>query len=536
MVDLLASRVRGTARQLFGNVDCEFDSDEFFIRPTKTRTQAKLANLMGDLPSFSLLCINDLIARISTTYSAEDFRNQFIIPQLPVLIDHCTDAAVWPAGPHWNPVSLVSILGKDRRVEVKDANATVSLGDFVDYMDAQADLSLHQADDNPAYIWETLVDGTHDDIISKFTVPQYFTCGGVGGIHDPRDSFDLLSCAGENGSLFGLHRWMLIGPSRSGSNVHVDPLGTSAWNTLLLGSKLWVAFPPGVTEEMLKLASATHAVNIHTVCPLESGLFPTSDTDTVFNHSSLIGTSSIDMELDFCAASWFTHVLPRIQAQVLCGTWPMTLQPRVFVQHEGETLYIPAGWPHAVLNLSDTVCVTQNFAEVCNYSRVAREIYNESAIDSCDADEWRLKVIERARGDSLSHLIMTLHCVHCSEYADGNICELLEDRPVCIQCQATRPAEYTLVTLREAEECHNITLWRLSEDDLPPYVMRGPGRGTKHYLLQHLRLLHPVTKSFVPVTTNHNNISKSKSDIKKDEKHGKKTISVDRKSSRKSRR
>lgn len=50
------------------------------------------------------------------------------------------------------------------------------------------------------------------------------------------------------------HRWLLVGPKRSGSKVHIDPLGTSAWNTLLYGRKLWVLSPPG-TLEILKGAT-----------------------------------------------------------------------------------------------------------------------------------------------------------------------------------------------------------------------------------------------------------------------------------------
>jgi histone arginine demethylase JMJD6 len=45
---------------------------------------------------------------------------------------------------------------------------------------------------------------------------------------------------------------MIIGPERSGTTVHLDPLNTSAWNTSLAGYKRWVIFGSDVPKTIVK--------------------------------------------------------------------------------------------------------------------------------------------------------------------------------------------------------------------------------------------------------------------------------------------
>jgi histone arginine demethylase JMJD6 len=211
----------------------------------------------------------------------------------------------------------------------------VRLGHFLRYQ-------ATNDDDSPLYVFEPLYDYDDDRVakalLGHFAPPRHF-----------RD--DLFSLCGERER--PPYRWWLCGPKRSGSAVHIDPLGTSAWNTVVSGAKLWVLFPPQASHELVVGRPAEAGGG--------SGGGGGGDGDG--------GGDDDDDNDDDEPIVYFAHTLTAVKRECRARGIPVY----ELVQRAGETLFVPAGWWHAVLNLEDSVAVTQNFCSHSNFDGVWRK-------------------------------------------------------------------------------------------------------------------------------------------------------------------
>jgi hypothetical protein len=211
---LRGSRVLGSFRQLFSGEDeilGEVKADDYELRPPVSRSRAGLAALLGSDQMKAILDnTNDSVRRIGLGFTAARFSQEYpnAASFVPLILVGCEDGGVARPAMVWTLDALADLLHRERRLEVPQTDATVSMQEYLSYLASDG----VKTDDDPVLIFETLVDGEHDCIIDRFSIPPAFWGGRKSGAprtgcHSSADYGDLLSAASDDGLAFGVHRY-----------------------------------------------------------------------------------------------------------------------------------------------------------------------------------------------------------------------------------------------------------------------------------------------------------------------------------------
>lgn len=223
------------------------------------------------------------------TMSKDTFRSKYLYTNTPCMILNIPDE--WEAMRTWSFDNFMERFGNTKFIIASGSHVRLKYKYYYDYMNSPR----HRRDDIQFYIFDWRF-GDRDKktkiLVDEYEIPEWFT-------------ENLMDCLTEEER--PPYRWLIMGPERTGSSLHVDPFATSAWNTLITGKKRWILFPPGT--------------------------FKPGEFDT-----SKIG------------ALWYMAEYPKYKH----------IKHFDIIQKPGDTLFVPSDWWHVTLNLEDSIAITQN--------------------------------------------------------------------------------------------------------------------------------------------------------------------------------
>ncbi|CAJ2501817.1 Uu.00g046700.m01.CDS01 [Anthostomella pinea] len=230
----------------------------------------------------------DRLERLSYDEFAQSWSNK------PFILTECIQS--WPAFRDW---SIQEFHRRYSDVQFRAEAVDWPFSTYHEYM-------LNSNDESPLYLFDRGFAEKMNIEIGQSELSTYWLPDCFGP-----DLFELL------GAERPAHRWLIVGPERSGSTFHKDPNGTSAWNAVIQGSKYWIMFPPS------------------TQVP---GVYVSEDSSEVTSPLSI--------------AEWLLEFHSEARALPTCVEG---------VCSAGEILHVPSGWWHLVVNLEAGIALTQNF-------------------------------------------------------------------------------------------------------------------------------------------------------------------------------
>eukprot|EP01039_Chlorochromonas_danica_P009594 gene9594-10604_t len=356
----------GSWKQTFVHMFHSIDHKPCHSTETDSETDSKSTTEEGTEPSYiyysddlfhQFLCVQmdvsrmcpgmmtyENIPRISAAdLSLEEFVNRYELPNRPVII---TDAFThWPAFSQWTRSFFEE--GLEEGQVFRSSSATASCG-AVFSMPAYFHYADQTQDEVPLYLFDKGYASARKKgggvLEDDYEVPVYFDASKRTADNET-DLFSVL------GSKRPDHRWIIIGPRRSGSLFHIDPNQTHAWNAVLKGRKKWIFYPP------------------HAEPP---GVCRSADGGEVTVPVSLA---------EWLLAFWAFHREQRLslQSHPLHPVYDdddsagkQSSAPLECIQGPGDLVFVPHGYWHMVYNLEDTIALTHNYVSRGNLSNVLR--------------------------------------------------------------------------------------------------------------------------------------------------------------------
>ncbi|GFH55356.1 hypothetical protein CTEN210_11832 [Chaetoceros tenuissimus] len=275
----------------------------------------------------SWLSVNNVITEDAENLSLDRFLSEYEEKNIPLIVRGATKS--WRASQKWNKEYLCQQT-RDMTFRATSGAAPLpaqfSMASYAQYCEsATEEAPLYLFDRTFAQKCPTLLNDFLGDL--KSFCP-YFD-------DEAEHGHDLFSLLGKGKRPD--HRWIIIGPKRSGSSFHIDPNATHAWNAPIRGRKRWIFYPPGVPPP---------------------GVYPSPNGDDVVMPISLG---------EWYLSHWNDHVKQRNNPDV-------SKRPLECTVNEGDILFVPHGWWHCVLNLDDgmSIALTQNYVSASNLPDVLR--------------------------------------------------------------------------------------------------------------------------------------------------------------------
>lgn len=277
------------------------------------------------------------------------------------------DASRWP---HW---TFESLLHRFPQVKFRQEAVNWDLEKYLQYLKCNQD-------ENPLYLFDCNSEAMK--ILKKEYIPpkifqqDYFT------VFD--DEKLGINCRPD-------HAWLIMGSARSGSTFHKDPNSTSAWNVAIQGRKLWVMLPPEIQPPGV------------------------STDDKESEVTSPVGIA------EWVISGFYNDVFKINNGDSV----------QVGITFPGECMYVPAGWWHLVINIDDSIAITQNFVPQSKLPHVMNFFKNKPQ----QISGFRLKevrsclelIIRDARDSEASVDPALMDCLDKFDNLDTQIDDLNED-------------------------------------------------------------------------------------------------------------